>query len=131
MSDLSHVQPRHKEVDIELENWARWVRVTPRVWFIQPMFKQYRAPRQYEHQAELPPVVRTLDAQAVEKLISQLPDKHRIALRWAYVWPWVPVSAVRQELGMTRAALIALIDDGRDMMCNKMRRGCNSYAIGA
>lgn len=123
MTDFSQIQPRHRDIDADLENWARWVRVTPRVWFIQPMFKQYRAPRQYEHQAELPPVVRPLEAQAVEKLIATLPDPHRTALRWVYVWPWVPVSAVRQELGVTRAALLALIDGGRDMMNNKMRKG--------
>jgi hypothetical protein len=86
------------------------------------MFAQYRS---HAWQWETPEVkVQGLPGEnaLMEKLVSALPDKHRKAIRWAYAWPWVPVSAVRREVGLTRADLLLMLDNSRDMLINRMNR---------
>ena len=62
------------------------------------------------------------DNQAMETLVSALPDKHRTVIRWAYAFPFVPVSVVRRHLGLTREGLSRMLDDARDMLLNRMYR---------
>ena len=122
MTDLSRIHPRHKEIDLQLEHWGRWVVHHPQAWRTQPMFAQYRS---HAWQWETPEVkVQGLPGvnAEIERMVSALPDKHRTAIRWAYAWPWVPVNKVRRDLGVTRADLLQLLDDSRDMLINRMRR---------
>jgi DNA-directed RNA polymerase specialized sigma24 family protein len=88
---------------------------------MQPMFRSYRAPKQFESDLHVPIAINTLAAHEIEKVVSFLPDKHRSALRWHYVWPGLHINAVRRELGVTEEALLALIDSGRDMVRNRLR----------
>ena len=85
------------------------------------MFRMYRAPKQYETDLHIPIAINTLDAHEVERAVSFLPDKQRTAVRWAYVFSYVPVNAVRQELGVTREGLAELIHEGRVMLVNRLR----------
>ena len=123
MNPLSHIAQRHEAVDARLTEWSRWVRVKPQGWSVQPMFRQYRAPKQYESDLYVPIAINTIAAHEVEKVVSQLPDQHRTALRWAYVWPGLHVNAVQRALGVTQEALGALLTDGRDMVVNRLRAG--------
>jgi len=121
MTDFSTIAQRHESINLRLEEWARWVRVNPRVWPIQPMFRSYQSKAR---QWEIDPVIRVevdaIAAMEIEKAVSMMPDKHRTVLRWVYVWPWVPDRVVRQEVGATRSALEQLITSARDMLQNRM-----------
>lgn len=59
-----------------------------------------------------------LDAQAMEKTVAALPEKHRTAIRWHYVYPVQPFK-VQKALGVTEQGLYGLVRDGRQMLMNK------------
>ncbi len=85
------------------------------------MFAQYRS-KAWQWEAPVLIITGTpAENYQIEKLVSGLPDKHRTAIRWAYAFAWVPVTAVRRALGVTRVELGALLNDGRDMVINRMR----------
>ena len=119
--DLNHVHPRHDAINLRLEEWARYCRVKPAVWCCQPMFRLYRAPKQWESDLDIRIEINTLAAHEIERAVSFLPDKHRTAIRWCYVFSHVPVGKVQRELGATREALAGLIHDGRTMLVNRLR----------
>ena len=121
MIDLSHVRPRHDVINLRLEEWARWVKVKPQAWAMQPMFRLYKAPKQWESDAHITISINTLAAHEIERAVSMLPDKHRAAIRWAYVFAYIPINRVRRELGVTTEELAHLIDDARDMVINRLR----------
>jgi len=119
-TEFSYVPARHDAINIRLEQWAQWVRVSvPRS--VHPMFRQYRSHAWQWHMPEVRAQLNTLECHETERAVCKLPDKHRTALRWAYVWPWVPVQAVRRELAVTKADLATLISNGRDMLVNRLR----------
>jgi len=122
MTNLSRILPHHAEIDVRLERWGHWVTTQPKAWSVLPMFAQYRS---HAWQWETPLIhINGTPAEnwQIEKLVSHLPDKHRTVIRWAYAWPWIPIRAVRQHLGLTVPSLLSLLDDGRDMLINRMRR---------
>ena len=119
--DLNHVHPRHDLIDARLTEWARWVRVKPIGWTTAPMFRLYRAPKQWESDLDIRIEINTLDAAELERAVSFLPDKHRTAIRWAYVFSYIPDARIRAELGATQEGLARLIHDGRDMLVNRLR----------
>ena len=119
--DLNHIPARHDAINLRLEEWARWVRVKPAAWAMQPMFRMYRAPKQWESDLHVPIAINSLDAHEMERAVSFLPDKNRTAIRWSYVFPNIPVNVVRQELGVTREGLAELMNDGRSMLINRLR----------
>ena len=122
MTDYTHIEARHDSVNIRLEQWARWVQVRPQVWKMQPMFRSYRAPRQYAYEtADIKVALNTLECHEIERIVSHLPDKHRSALRWYYVYPFISDSRIRRELGETRAGLAELLHKGRCMVVNRLR----------
>jgi DNA-directed RNA polymerase specialized sigma24 family protein len=100
-----------------LLNWARYVRVHVPHWQ-SPIWRLGKSnTRQWE-----PPTLRedvdTLDGHAVEKAVSALPEKHREAVRWHYVWRTTPTYA-RRVLGVTNEGLQRLVIDGRTMLQNR------------
>ena len=121
MTDFSHIPERHEAIDQRLIEWARWVRVKPSAWFTQPMFRQYRAPRQYEHQATVHIQINSIEAHEVEKAVSSLPDKHRDAIRWFYVFNKNPLGMAR-NLAVSTDGLLDLVTDARDMLKNRLSR---------
>lgn len=64
--------------------------------------------------------INMIAAHEIERLVSILPHKHRDALRWIYVWPWVPANKIRRELRVTFDELAGLICEGRDMVMAKL-----------
>ena len=119
--DLNHVHPRHDAIDRRLNEWSRWVRVKPMGWTTAPMFRLYRAPKQWESDLDIRIEINTLDAAEIERAVSFLPDKHRTAIRWAYVFSHIHDARIRAELGATQEGLARLIHDGRDMLVNRLR----------
>lgn len=126
-ADFSRIPARHDEINLRLEEWSRWVSVRPQPWKTQPMFRQYRSKAWQWEMPEIKPIINTIAAHEIERIVSMLPDKHRTALRWVYVFPSLHCNAVQRELGATRDALAQLINDARDMVKNRLRRGVDNY----
>lgn len=116
--DYNHVPDHHKAIHERLLNWARWVRVRPQGWQIQPMFKGFRASKQWEASPHIPIAVDSLDGLHIERVVSSLPDKHKAALRWVYVFPSLHCNAMRRNLAVTEDGLARLIQDARTMVKN-------------
>ena len=125
MTDFSHIPARHEAIDRRLNDWARWVTVKPRAWACQPMFRQYRAPRQYEHQATIHIEVNQIEAHDVEKAVASLPLKNRDAIRWFYVFNRNPLGMAR-SLAVSTDGLLDLVTDARDMLKNRLSRAAIS-----
>lgn len=121
MVDFSRIPTRHDAINLRLEHWAKWVSVHPQPWKVQPMFRQYRSHSWQWHAPEIKTELNTLECVEVEKMVSQLPDKHRAAIRWAYVFPWIAPSVIRRELALTKEGLEQMLTDARDMLVNRMR----------
>ena len=118
--DYNHVQDRHQAIHARLENWRRWVIVRPHGWQVAPMFRMYQSKaRQWEASPRIGTPVDTLDAVLVEKAIYALPEKHREAVRWWYVYLRDPVAMAR-NLGVSKQGLADLVDAGRTMLQNKL-----------
>lgn len=116
--DFFAVAEHHAAIHERLERWARWVRVRPHGWQTTPMFRQYRS---HAWQWETPTVrtpVNTLEAVAMEKAVSGLPEKHREAIRWQYVWQASP-GVMARRLAVTTAGLFELVEQGRTMLINR------------
>ncbi len=119
--DFSRIDAKHDAINLRLEHWARWVKPRPQAWKAQPMFRLYKAPPQWE-MPTIHATLNTLECAEIEKIVSyQLPEKNRDAIRWAYVFPWMPVNAVRRELAVTREGLQELIHNGRTMVANRLK----------
>ena len=118
--DYNHVQDRHQAIHARLENWRRWVIVRPHGWQVAPMFRMYQSKaRQWEASPRIGTPVDTLDAVLVEKAIYALPEKHREAVRWWYVYRRDPVAMAR-SLGVSKQGLADLVDAGRTMLQNRI-----------
>jgi hypothetical protein len=101
-----------------LLNWSRWVR--PGVGSAShPMWRQGRSNSRQWHTPEIRDTVNTLDGHKVEKGVSALPEKHRAAIRWAYVTSYQSPTRIRRELGVTADGLLKLIQDARSMLVNR------------
>jgi len=117
---FDYVPERQYAIDTRLSHWARWVRDNPQAWRTSPMFRQYRSHAWQWERPEPQIQINTLDAHETERAVRTLPDKHRLAIRWAYVYSYIPPNAIRRELDVTRDGLLQLIVDGRDMLKNRL-----------
>ena len=120
--DFSRVHARHKDIDVRLAHWAYWVTQRSSAWRVHPMFAQYRSHAWQWEAPEFQSTGTPGDNQALETLVSALPEKHRTAIRRVYAFPFVPVSVVRRHLGLTREGLSRMLDDSRDMLLNRIHR---------
>lgn len=116
--DYFLVHENHLEVHAKLESWARWVRVRPHGWQIAPMFRQYRSKAWQWERPEPRPSMNIPEAVEMEKAVSLLPEKHRTALRFAYVFCGSPTRVCR-DLAVTKQGLMDLIHGGRAMLKNR------------
>jgi hypothetical protein len=114
--DFHLVLPEHFAIHERMLNWARWCHSTGGRT-VAPMFRLYRCPDHWNTTA-LPDVVDSIDAQAIQKVMSQLPIKQRKALAWCYVIRTSPSKAIR-ELGVSMQGLSDLIWQGRVMLVNR------------
>lgn len=116
--DYFLVADGHLDIHRRLESWASWVRVRPHGWQTAPMFRQYRSKAFQWHAPEVKPTINIPEAVEMEKAVSQLPEKHREAIRWSYVWQDSPVATARR-LAVTKQGLLDLIHAGRSMLVNR------------
>ena len=117
--DYNHIPAHHEAIHERLMNWERWVRVRPQGWFTHPMFRMYQSKaRQWEAPVIQNPV-NTIDAALIEKAVYALPDKHRSAVRWWYVYRRDPVAMAR-NLGVSKQGLADLVEAGRTMLKNRI-----------
>jgi DNA-directed RNA polymerase specialized sigma24 family protein len=116
--DFHLVADQHLAINERLESWARWVKVRPHGWQCSPMFRQYRSKAFQWHAPEIRPVTNIPEAVEMEKAVSLLPEKHREAIRFAYVWCGSPVAMARR-LGVSKQGLLELIHAGRTMLTNR------------
>ena len=116
--DFNHVEPNHHLIDADLQNWALWVRVSHRSpWTASPMFRQCRSNAWQWHTPEYRENCDLLAAQAMEKAVSKLPERHRAAVRWRYVFKGSP-RKMANALGLTLDGLAKHARDGVQMLCN-------------
>lgn len=121
--DFSRIDARHDAVNLRLEHWARWVTPRPQAWKAQPMFRGYRSHAWQWETPEIKIALNTLECAEIEKIVSySLPEKNRDALRWAYVYYYIPVNAIRKHLGVTREGLQDLLVNGRTMVANRLKQ---------
>ena len=112
---------RHDQINLRLEEWARWVRVIPKSWMVQPMFRFARSNSRQWHQPEIKTPVNTLAAHEIERAVYFLPENHRTAIRWFYVFGHIHPAAISRKVGTSAQGLRALVDDGRDMLINRLK----------
>jgi len=117
---FDYVPERQYQIDTRLTHWARWVRVNPQAWRTTPMFRGYRSHAWQWERPEPQIQINTLDAHETERAVCSLPEKHRRAIQWCYVFAYIPPNAIRRELAVTRDGLMQLIIDGRDMLKNRL-----------
>lgn len=117
--DYNHVQDRHQAIHARLENWRRWVIVRPHGWQTHPMWRNSRTSRQWEVSPYIGVPVNTIDAALMEQAVYALPEKHREAVRWWYVYRRNP-AAMARSLGVSKQGLADLVDAGRTMLQNRL-----------
>ena len=118
--DYNHVQDRHQAIHARLENWRRWVIVRPHGWQVAPMFRMYQSKaRQWEASPRIGTPVDTIDAALMEQAVYALPEKHREAVRWWYVYRRNP-AAMARSLGVSKQGLADLVEAGRTMLNNRL-----------
>lgn len=119
--DYNHIKPEHEAIHDRLVNWERWVRVRPHGWFTHPMWRNSRTSRQWEVSPYIGVPVNTLDAALMEKAVYALPEKHREAVRWWYVYRRDPVAMAR-NLGVSKQGLAELVEAGRTMLGKRLQK---------
>lgn len=117
--DFHVVEPEHGDMHARLENWAAWVKVRGMHW-MAPIWKLGKSNGRQWDTPEGRPAINTLDGMLIEKQVSALPEKHRAAIRWHYVYRHSPNKEAK-SLGVSMEALQALVRSGRVMLINRMR----------
>ena len=117
--DFHLVRDEHLSVHARLEAWARWVKVRPHGWQVAPMFRQYRSKAWQWHRPEPQAQVNIPEAVAMEKAVSLLPEKHREAIRWSYVFSGNP-AGMAAKLAVSKQGLLDLVGEGRTMLRNRV-----------
>ena len=113
-----HAVPDHQlGMHDRLLNWSRWVRVTVPGWQAS-IWRLGKSNTRQWHEPEMREETDILDGMAMEKAVFALPDKHRDAIRWHYVYRTSPTAA-RKHLGVTNEGLQRLVVDGRTMLINR------------
>lgn len=123
-TDFFIVLPQHLDIHDRLRNWARYIAANGYKKNCAPMFQHYRSSEVWAETQAFNPVDR-IDGHRLEKAIGALPDKHKYAVRWVYVYscggdgraPVWPKTAQR-SLGVNREGLVYLINAARSMLRN-------------
>jgi hypothetical protein len=114
--DFHHVDDRHKAIHARLLNWSRWVTPSSPT-AICPMFKQAKSNAWQWHTPEIRETVDTQDALKVERMVCGLPDKERLAIKWAYIIRCQP-SKAWQAIGTNESGLYKLLCLARQILLN-------------
>lgn len=115
--DYFRVNPEHEAIAKRLMNWADWVQVRTPSW-TAPIWKLGKSNGRQWHTPELRQECDVLDAAVIEKAVYALPEKHRAAMRWCYVYKYGE-QRFRREQGLTREGVDALLHSSRQMLINR------------
>ena len=118
--DYSRVAPEHAAIHEVLCNWARWCRDDRPRWAMHPMWRHLVEKEQRENPEVFVPV-NAMAGHAMEKTVFLLPDKHRFAIRWWYVFRGNPAAASRQ-VAVSKERLAQLVNEGRSMLVTRTRQ---------
>lgn len=82
--DFIKLDDDEKNIDKRLRNWAQWVRPKRGFSAVHPMFRWYRPTEHWQGLGDktgcdLP------DAEAVEKVMRDLSQTERLAIKWYYI----------------------------------------------
>ena len=116
------IVPLHQEeIHIKLMNWAMWVKPGQSA-SVCPMFQAlgYKSNARQWHQPEYRETCRPLEAQAMEKLVCQLPESNRKAIVWWYVYCSGALK-MQRRLGVNAEGLNSLVVNARTMLVNRMK----------
>lgn len=117
--DFHAVADLHLDIHARLENWARWVRTSPQSgWTASPMWRQVKSLARQWHVPEYRENCDLLDAHEMERQVRLLPNGHRDAIRWCYVYGGQPGKAAKL-IGVSKDMLKKLVEDGRQMLKNR------------
>lgn len=116
--DAHTVRSEHLAIHDQLLNWARVVRVHAQTMAPPPMFRHYRCDGGWGDDAPAVPLD-LLGGWQMERSVSNLPDKHREAIRWHYVRPWLNPYSQARRLAVTQIGLIDLVHQARAMLKNR------------
>ena len=114
--DFSRVAQHHDAIDARLTNWGRWCH-SPVGRKCSPGFELYRSSDQWAQDAG-GQSVDGIDASRIQRHVTQLPVKHRLAICWCYVTRSNPRKAA-QSVGESMQGLADLIVNGRQMLINR------------
>lgn len=118
LPDFFLVAPHHIKMHDRLSNWGKWSH-SPAWSRTQPMFRLYVSDEHWQGQEARTPVD-GLDATKIQKGVSQLPEGHRKALAWSYIFKTNPRSFIKKSgLGVNVEGLAALVTDARTMLINR------------
>ena len=118
--DFFAVPDQQLDIHERLCNWAYYVSTRRLGWPVHPMWRKGRSNGRQWHAPAPQVVVDELDGHELEKAVRALPEPHKIAIRWSYVWKTPPAHA-RRVLKVPNDALAKLVSDGRLMLRNRLR----------
>jgi len=117
--DFAHVPESQIDIHERLQCWARWVSVRINGWQTHPMWRNCKSSRQWDIEPHISQTPDILDALAIERAVSSMPDKQRDALRWYYVKRSDAMGMCR-FLGLSKQGLADCVFNGRTMLRNKL-----------
>lgn len=115
--DFHYVAPEQKAIDARLDNWSRYVQVKPQAW-VSPIWMLGKSNGRQWEEPQYRPACDTLDGSDMEIAVRALPELHREAVRWCYVYKCHPAEFCR-VMGIRKTALMQYINDGRRMLINR------------
>ena len=115
--DFSHVPSNQYEIHDRLLNWAKWAR-GGNSRNVHPMFRQYR--NDYWEPTPSVTYADTVDALAVQKTMTHIPERYRLAVQWFYIARSNPMPVCR-HLGVSKQGLADLVIDGRTMVKDQLK----------
>ena len=114
--DFSHVPSNQTEIHDRLENWAKWCKPNHTSSMLA-MFKGYK-PYLYPDRGPSS-TTNSKEAAEVQKTLAFLPEKHRHAIQWFYIFKSNP-TRMCMALGVSKQGLFDLVTDGRTMVKNRL-----------
>lgn len=117
--DYQRIAPEHAAIHERLQNWRRWVSGKGASWTAHPMWRHLKEKEERER-GSITLAVDAIDGHQVEKAVYALPEKHRFAIRWWYVFSGNPSAAARHA-AVTKERLAELVKEGRTMLCNRLQ----------
>jgi hypothetical protein len=110
--DIHHIPSYQQLIHERLENWSRWG-TTSYASRIQPMFKQAKSNWRQWHEPDIKPLVDSIDAIKVEKLVNSLQQTERAVIIWYYL-DKSPARRMERRFQVTKERLCEIVINARN-----------------